>query len=156
MNHKKALLIGSQLIQLVAVVHVVIAVVGGDLYIFFGAGEEFAEMDNNGSLKPMMITFGLSVLFFQLGFYGLSGAGYLKKLPFVKVVLYLIALVFTARGLLFFYEVYLLYTGAIYPIRFPIFSFYSLATGACFWFGVLNLKYIPSSDYHKKLGKIGG
>ena len=134
----KTLFTGAVAILIVAIVHFYLTIAGGDLYVFFGAGEEFAEMDKAGSLKPMITTFIIAIIFTILAMYGFSGAGIIGRIPFLKWGLYSIAIIFIARGLLFFYEAYvLLFLHPEYPVRFVFFSLYSLITGILYLFGTI-------------------
>lgn len=134
----KTLFTGAVAVLIVAIVHFYLTIAGGDLYVFFGAGEEFAALDKAGSLKPMITTFIIAIVFTILALFGFSGAGLIGKMPLLKWGLYTIAIIFIARGLLFFYEVYVLsFLFSEYPVRFVLFSLYSLITGTLYLFGTI-------------------
>lgn len=140
-NFKILLLSGSVLILLVAITHVYIALVGGELYIFFGAGEEMYTLDESGSYQPMISTFVLALIFSILGLYGLSGAKIFPRLPFQRIVLFGISIVFLLRGIYVFYEIYaVLHTHNSELIRFIFFSIYALITGILYLSGTLKLR----------------
>ncbi len=84
-----------------AVLHLAILVGGPDWYAFFGAPRRLVEMARAGSLRPaiscIVIAAGLSLL----AAYALSGAGRIRRLPFLRTVLAASALVLILRGLLF-------------------------------------------------------
>ncbi|MCF6435860.1 hypothetical protein [Pseudoalteromonas sp. MMG022] len=84
-----------------ALAHVGCIVFGGDWYRFFGAGEQMALMAEQGLWYPTIVTTAIALLLSIWGLYGLSGAGVIKRLPFTKLALLLIACVFLLRGVCF-------------------------------------------------------
>jgi hypothetical protein len=138
--YKACLTTGSILVLLVALLHVYIAFAGGQLYIYFGAGEEFYRLDESGSIIPMASTIVLSIIFFLFAIYGLSGAEIIRRLPFLKIGLWTIGIIFFLRGLYCFYELYqLLEVNDPILWRFFSFSIYSLVTGGFYLIGILKL-----------------
>jgi putative oxidoreductase len=83
-----------------ALLHVAIVVGGPAWYRFFGAGEGMARLASGGSLYPAVLTASIATGLAVAACYGLSGAGVLRPLPWLRPVLGLIAAVFVARGLL--------------------------------------------------------
>lgn len=83
-----------------ALLHVAIIIGGPDWYRFFGAGEGMARLVARGSLYPAVLTAGIAVALAVAALYGLSGAGVVRPLPGLRLVLCLVAAVFLARGLL--------------------------------------------------------
>nr|WP_276521640.1 hypothetical protein [Shewanella sairae] len=77
-----------------------IIVGGGDWYRFFGAGEQMAQMDEQGSLYPATLTFVIACVLATWSAYAFSAANVIRKLPFTKIILLLISLIFLSRGLL--------------------------------------------------------
>ncbi len=62
---------------------------------FFGAGEELTS-------KPLLLLLlgGLvAILLSTWGFYGLSGAGLIRRLPLLRLVIFLIGAIYIFRGL---------------------------------------------------------
>ncbi|RUO39864.1 hypothetical protein CWE15_08925 [Aliidiomarina taiwanensis] len=84
-----------------ALVHLGCIVFGGDWYRFFGAGEQMAQMAEQGLWYPTIVTSALVIVLLVWGFYGLSGAGLIKRLPLTKLALILIASIFLIRGVSF-------------------------------------------------------
>ncbi|NLD35898.1 MAG: hypothetical protein GX654_03430 [Desulfatiglans sp.] len=94
------LLSGGTFSILVALLHVAIILGGPDWYRFWGAGEQMAKLEENGSLLPDIVTFFLVVIFLIWGLYAYSGAGLVKRLPLLKTGLVVISSIYTIRGLL--------------------------------------------------------
>jgi len=51
---------------------------------------------------PFIITIGVAVVFFIFGLYALSADGVIRRLPLLKIGIYLIAIIFLARGVMGF------------------------------------------------------
>lgn len=81
-----------------ALLHIAIIIGGPDWYRFFGAGEEFATMAEQGSYIPGLVTFGICVVLFIWGLYAFSGAGLTRRLPFLKFALVSISTIYCLRG----------------------------------------------------------
>ncbi len=84
----------------VAVMHVVIVVLGGPAYRYFGAGEGMARMAESGSPLPAVLTGVVGALCAAWGAYAFSGAGIVRRLPLLRTSLILIGLAYLGRGLL--------------------------------------------------------
>jgi putative oxidoreductase len=82
----------------VAVLHIYIIYKGENAYRFFGAGEQMAQAAAEGSVVPALVTSGIAVVFAVWGLYALVGAGLTLGLPWVQTVLWLIAGIYTLRG----------------------------------------------------------
>jgi len=83
-----------------AFLHIAIIAGGAEWYRFFGAGEKFAVMAEQGSWYPGVITFGIAAVLFVWGFYAFSGAGIARRLPFLKTVLVIVSTIYLVRGLI--------------------------------------------------------
>jgi len=94
----KYLLVGGVLSGIAALLHIGIIIGGPEWYRFFGAGEELASMSEDGSFYPAIITFGIALVLFVWALYAFSGAGLIRRLPFLKLALILIAVIYLARG----------------------------------------------------------
>ncbi|MBN1953306.1 MAG: DUF3995 domain-containing protein [Bacteroidales bacterium] len=135
------LLAGSFLVLLVSLLHVYIALAGGDLYISFGAGEDFAREDRNGSPVPMITTLFLALVFLVCSIYSYATATGRPFLPWKKTISWIIAIVFTFRGLVIFYDIhYLISFQKPERTLYPFFSLYSLAIGVLFLTGLIKNK----------------
>lgn len=97
----KFLLLGGILSSVAALLHIAIIIGGPNWYRFFGAGEELATMAENGSWYPAILTFGIAVVLFIWALYAFSGAGLLRRFPFLKVILATISAIYLIRGLAF-------------------------------------------------------
>lgn len=78
--------------------HVTVIIGGADWYRFFGAGEELASMQEQGSWIPALITSGIALVLFVWGLYAFSGAGLIRRLPFLTSILVIISLIYLGRG----------------------------------------------------------
>lgn len=86
---------------LAALVHAGCIVFGGDWYRLFGAGEQMAQMAEQGLWYPTIVTSVIIVMLFICAFYGLSGSGAIKCLPLTRLALVLITGIFLFRGVSF-------------------------------------------------------
>lgn len=97
---KRFLLAGGLLTGVASLLHLAIILGGPDWYRFFGAGEGMAQLAARGSTYPMGITAGIAAILGVWTIYALSGAGVIRRLPFLRLALGLIAAMYLARGLL--------------------------------------------------------
>jgi len=102
----KYLLSGGTFSILVALLHVAIILGGPDWYRFWGAGEQMATLEENGSLLPDLLTFFIAIIFFIWGLYAYSGAGLIRRLPLLKTALVVISSIYTICGLLLFIDIF--------------------------------------------------
>jgi len=96
------LMAGGVLSVLASLLHIIIIFGGADWYRFFGAGKEMAVMAEQGSWFPHVVTFGIAIVLLIWGLVAFSGAGILRKLPFLKLALVIISMVYLLRGLVLF------------------------------------------------------
>jgi putative oxidoreductase len=94
------LVFGGVLTGAASLLHVGIILGGPDWYRFFGAGERMARLAARGSAYPAAVTAGIAIVLGIWALYALSGAGVIRRLPFVRLALVLIAAVYLARGIL--------------------------------------------------------
>ncbi|VAX01948.1 hypothetical protein MNBD_ALPHA03-2106 [hydrothermal vent metagenome] len=97
----KSLLFGGILSSTAALLHIAIIIGGPDWYRFFGAGEEMAVMAEKGSWYPAFITSIIALILFIWALYAFSGAGLIRRLPFLKTALVIISALYLIRGLIF-------------------------------------------------------
>jgi putative oxidoreductase len=97
---RRFLLLGGLLTGVVALLHVAIIVGGPAWYRFFGAGERMAQLAARGSSYPAIVTATIAAILSVWTIYALSGAGVVRRLPFLRLALLLIASIFLARGVL--------------------------------------------------------
>ncbi len=96
----KALVFGGVLSILAALLHIATIIGGPDWYRFFGAGEKLAVLAEEGSWIPGLVTFCIFSVLFIWGLYAFSGAGIIKRLPFLKIALVAISIVYSVRGIM--------------------------------------------------------
>ena len=96
----RLLLIGGGLTGVASLLHVAIILGGPDWYRFFGAGERMAQFAARGSTYPTVITASIAVVLGIWALYSLSGAGVIRRLPFLRPALVLIAAIYLTRGIL--------------------------------------------------------
>lgn len=130
----QGLLIGGIATFCVALLHVYLAI-RPQAYAYFGA-EELAEMHAQGSSFTLLVTIALVIMFIAWGFYGLSGAGLIGPLPWLRTVLFIIAAIYILRGLMLPGDIVKLFAGTR-PLRFALVSSGSLAAGLLYLFGAL-------------------
>ncbi|MFY8299617.1 hypothetical protein AAEU28_12690 [Pseudoalteromonas sp. SS15] len=97
------LIFAGSLSALAAVMHLGCIYFGAPWYRFFGAGEQMAQLAEQGSSKPALITSGIVFMLAIWSAYAFSAAGLITKLPLLKTALILITLIYTARGVAGFF-----------------------------------------------------
>lgn len=100
-SHNYFLIGGAALSGVAALLHAGCIIFGAEWYRFLGAGEQMAQLALAGHWYPNTIT---SVIVFVLAvwaLYALSGAGVVRKLPFVRLVLCVITGVYLLRAVAF-------------------------------------------------------
>lgn len=97
---ERLLVFGGVLTAAASLLHVGIILGGPDWYRFFGAGERMAWLAARGSPYPALITAGIAIVLGIWALYAFSGAGVIRRLPFVRAALVAIAAVYLARGIL--------------------------------------------------------
>ncbi|MFC6981197.1 hypothetical protein [Microbulbifer taiwanensis] len=129
---------------LASVTHIAIIFGGADWYRFFGAGEEMALMQESGSYYPAVLTGFIALVLAIWSLYAFSGAGLMRRLPFIKPALATIAVILLARGflgipvVLFSDNPYFAELGS--NLAFIIVSsIICLAIGLCYGFGAYQL-----------------
>ena len=93
------LLIAGSLSAIAALLHLGCIYFGASWYRFFGAGEQMALMAEQGSWQPTIITLVIFSVLSLWSAYAFSAAGIILRLPFIRLVLSLIILVYLVRGL---------------------------------------------------------
>jgi putative oxidoreductase len=97
---RRWLLSGALLTGVASLLHLAIILGGPDWYRFFGAGERLAGLAARGEFYPTVVTAGIAAVLGVWMLYALSGAGMIRRLPFLRLALVLIAAVYLARGAL--------------------------------------------------------
>jgi hypothetical protein len=84
-----------------AVLHIAILFGGPDWYAFFGAPQGLVDMARAGNIRAPMSCLVIAAFLALLATYAFSGAGLIRRLPFLRLVLASIAGVLILRGVLF-------------------------------------------------------
>jgi hypothetical protein len=95
----RPLLVGAILSALAALLHVGCIVFGGPWYRYLGAGERMARMAEAGHWYPPVVTAAITCILIAWTLYALSGAGFIRRLPFLRTVLLCIGAIYLTRGL---------------------------------------------------------
>jgi len=122
------LIIGSIFSALAAIAHLGCVIFGSDWYRFLGAGEQMAQMAEQGHWYPTVITLVLVLILSVWSLYGLSGAKVIAKLPFLRLGLIVISFIYLTRGVFFI-------------LLMPIFpenslTFWLVSSGICLMIGL--------------------
>ncbi len=133
-SSKNLLIIGSLLSFLVVLLHIALAI-RPKLYDYFGASK-LSELNDEGSSFTVWVTLGLVLMFTVWGFYGLSGAGIVKELPQLQVVLIGIGIIYLLRALMLPSDI-VKFAQHTHPFRFIVLSTGSLLAGLCYLMGAL-------------------
>ena len=99
MQRNSPLVIGAYLSFLAALLHISCIFGGPDWYLFFGAGEQMAQLAAQGDPYPTIVTLIIAAILTGWGLYALSGAGVIFNLPLLKTCLVLITSVYLLRGI---------------------------------------------------------
>lgn len=130
------LLAAGILSALITLLHIVL-VFRPEIYRQFGA-DELADMHEQGSPFTVLVTIGLALVFAVWALYGFAGAGLIRALPWMRVILFSAAAIYVLRGLMLLTDLVQLLRGG-YPFRFVLFSSISLSTGLLYLLGTLRL-----------------
>ena len=107
------------------------------LSLYFGAPESLAA-DLRLLIPTSLFIAGVISVF---GCYALSGAGYIRPLPWLRPVLVIISAIYIFRGLLLIPEILILAGTLDIPIpvapRFVVFSVFALMTGVIYLAGTV-------------------
>ena len=99
----KTLLIAGIANIFIALLHIAIMIIGVEAYNYFGAPIIFIHLAEQGhpfTLGIMMML--IAFCFLVAGLYGISGAGAIRRLPFLKIILFLISIIYILRGTVVF------------------------------------------------------
>lgn len=102
----KYLVIGGSLSAFAALLHLGCIYFGAPWYRFFGAGEEMAQLAEQGSIQPTIVTSVIFIILTTWSAYAFSAAGLIKKLPLLRLALILITFIYLARGIAGFFLIY--------------------------------------------------
>ena len=93
------LVTAASLSALAALLHLGVIAWGAPGYRMFGAGERMAQLAEAGHWYPPVVTVSIAAVLAIWAAYALSGAGVIRRLPWLKPVLCAITAVYLLRGL---------------------------------------------------------
>ena len=136
-KRKNFLAAGGIMSALISLLHFILAL-KPEFYRYITAGREseLARMAESGSTATSIGTISLGILFAIWAIYAFSGAGLIRRLPLIRMVLVIIAFIYILRALFLFTEINMVLDEG-YPFRFVVFSAISLAAGALYLAGIL-------------------
>lgn len=100
-NTNKSLLAAALCCGLAALAHAGCILFGADWYRFFGAGEQMAQLAEQGHWYPAVVTAVITLILLVWACYALSAAGVIRRLPLTRLALVLISSILLLRGLAF-------------------------------------------------------
>ena len=125
------LIAGAAMSAMAALAHLGCIIFGASWYRFFGAGEKMASMAEAGLWYPTVATLLITGMLASWSLYALSGAGVIRDLPFPRLALCAITLVYFVRGIAFVWLI-------------PVFpgnsmTFWLVSSGICMAIGMTHL-----------------
>jgi hypothetical protein len=84
-----------------ALLHVAILIGGPDWYAFFGAPDGIVQMARSGNPRAAITCLVIATILATISAYAFSGAGTVRRLPFLRIVLAVIAGGLLLRGVTF-------------------------------------------------------
>lgn len=90
--------LGGYINILIAVVHIICLYNAEYFFEVTGVGEDMRRNAEIHPFVPYAMTIFVAVIFFIFGLYGLSGAGKIRKLPLLKLGVFIIAAIYLLRG----------------------------------------------------------
>jgi hypothetical protein len=94
----RPLLWGGSMSLLAAFLHIAIIIGGPPWYRFFGAGEDLAQMAEQGSPIPGAITALIALVLMLWSLYAFAGAGLVRRPPWLRSILIIITAIYMLRG----------------------------------------------------------
>ena len=135
-NYKRILLFVGVTTIITAVLHAAMGF-SPTVSLYFGAPE--ALVQNNYVLIVSCILIAIIIAIF--GLYAISGAGYIRPLPWIKQVLAAISFLFVLRGILFVPELMIVlgFLDVSFPVapRYVVFSFGIFLVGMVYSVGTV-------------------
>lgn len=90
---------GGYINILIAVGHILGLIWAEQMFEITGIGKEMSELAQTHSSLPYLLTIFVSIVFFIFGLYGLSADNKFRKLPFLKLGIFVIAGIYIFRGI---------------------------------------------------------
>ncbi|WP_062058825.1 hypothetical protein [Aquimarina longa] len=91
--------IGGYINIIIALSHIIGLIWAKKMFEITGIGKEMFEIAQTHFLLPYIITILVAIVFFIFGLYGLSADHKLRKLPFLKLGIFIISGIYIFRGL---------------------------------------------------------
>ena len=91
--------LGGYINILIAIGHLIGLIWADQMFEVTGIGKEMQELSQTHASLPYLLTVFVAVVFFLFGLYGLSADNKFRKLPFLKPAIFIIAGIYTFRGL---------------------------------------------------------
>ena len=102
-DNNKPLIVGAICSFVAALAHLGCIIFGASWYRFFGAGEQMAQMAEQGLWYPTITTSVIIIVLTIWSLYGLSGAGVIRRLPLIRIALVLISAIYLLRAVSFYW-----------------------------------------------------
>ncbi|WP_431166182.1 hypothetical protein [Tenacibaculum halocynthiae] len=109
-----------------------------------GVTKEMAKLTQIHFSYPYLLTFFVAIIFFVFGAYGLSASGKIRKLPYLKLGVFTIALIYLFRGI--GEQLYNIIKGTTTQLE-TIQSIIALIIGLLFLFGGLQKRMLKKENY---------
>ena len=124
------LVIGATFSAIAALLHFACVFWGAPGFRLLGAGEPIVQMAERGHWYPTFIAFVVGAVLSIWAFYALSGAGVIGKLPFLRIILFGITVIYLLRAVSF-------------PLLKPAFpgnsdTFWLVSSGICLVIGLVH------------------
>jgi hypothetical protein len=91
--------LGGYINILLAIGHIVGLLWADNMFEVTGIGKEMTELAQIHSSLPYLLTIFVAIVFFIFGLYGLSADNAFRKLPFLKLMIFMIAGIYLLRGI---------------------------------------------------------
>jgi hypothetical protein len=127
----KFLIAGAALSGVGGLIHLACIVAGPDWYRFFGAGEQIARMAAAGHWYPTTAAVFIASILFTWSLFALSGAGVIRRLPLLKLILCAITAVYLVRGTIFMFLMPYFPGNSL--------TFWITSSAICLAFGIVHL-----------------
>ncbi|MFK8036768.1 MAG: hypothetical protein AB8B74_00635 [Crocinitomicaceae bacterium] len=91
--------LGGYINLLIAFAHIIGLIWAEKMFEVTGIGKEMNELAQTSPSLPYLLTIFVSIMFIIFGLYGLSANNKFRKLPFLKLGIFVIAGIYIFRGL---------------------------------------------------------
>jgi len=84
---------------LIAIAHIICLLWADRMFELGGVAPQMQQLAEINSVLPYMVTIAVAVVFFVFGLYAFSAAGFIRPLPFLKLIVILITAIYILRGI---------------------------------------------------------